>query len=415
MGHIFHGMLGIAAIVGIAWGFGEARGQVRWLRVAIGLGVQVVLAVLLLKVPVFERLFASLNGVVTGLEGATREGTSMVFGYLGGGELPFDEKTPGGSFILAFSALPIVLVISALSSLLFYWRILPILVKGASRVLERTMGIGGALAIGAAANIFVGMVEAPLLVRPYLQKMTRSELFSVMTCGMATVAGTVIVLYAQILGPVLPNALGHILIASFISAPAALTVAQIMIPERGEITAGDVEIEITASSSMDAITQGTGAGLQLLLNICAMLVVLVALVATVNSLLGLGPGVGGEALTLERLLGWLMAPLVWLIGVPWAEAQTAGMLMGTKTVLNELVAFLDLVALPEDALSPRSKLIMTYSMCGFANPGSLGILLGGLCTMVPERRSEIVGLGLRCIVAATLATCLTGALVGMLS
>jgi CNT family concentrative nucleoside transporter len=277
------------------------------------------------------------------------------------------------------------------------------------------MGIGGALGLGTAANIFVGMIEAPLFIRPYLMKMTRSELFAIMTCGMATIAGTVMVLYASILGDTVPNALGHILIASFISAPAAITVAGIMVPETGEPTSGRIVPPQKAASSMDAVTRGTLDGLTLLLNIVAMLVVLVALVHMVNQILGMLPAMGGSDVTLQRILGTIMAPVVWLMGVPWSEARTAGSLMGTKTVLNEFLAYLQLVQLPEGTLADRSRLIMTYAMCGFANFGSLGIMIGGLGSMAPERRGEIVALGLRSIVAGTIATCMTGAVVGILT
>jgi len=276
------------------------------------------------------------------------------------------------------------------------------------------MGIGGAVGLSAAANIFVGMVEAPLVVRPYLKTLSRGELFIVMSCGMAGIAGTVMVLYAAILAPVLPDAMGNILSASIISIPAAILVAAIMVPPRGAPTSGALVPPQPASSSMDAITRGTLDGLALLLSVAAMLVVLIALVTLVNLSLGLLPDAGGAALTLQRLLGWLMAPLVWLAGIPWHEASTAGALMGTKTALNEFIAYVELANLPAEALAPRSRLIMTYCLCGFANFGSLGILIGGLATMVPERREEIVALGLRSIVSGTLATLMTGAVVGMM-
>jgi CNT family concentrative nucleoside transporter len=237
----------------------------------------------------------------------------------------------------------------------------------------------------------------------------------IMTCGMATIAGTVMVLYASILGDVIPNALGHILVASIISAPAAITVAGIMVPEEGEATSGKIVPPQQASSSMDAVTRGTLAGLELVLNIVAMLIVLVALVHLVNLILGLLPAFGGADLTLQRLLGYVMAPVVWLMGIPWSEASTAGSLMGTKTILNEFLAYLDLARLPAGSLGERSRLIMIYAMCGFANFGSLGIMIGGLGTMAPERREEIVSLGLRSILAGTIATCMTGAAVGIVT
>ncbi len=407
-------LLGIVAFVAIGFAISEDKKSIRWRTIGIGLTVQLLLALALLKIPLLEALFMKLNGIVLALEAATQAGTGFVFGYLGGGALPFDEPFPGAGFILAFKALPIVLVVSALSSLFFYWGIIPKVVRYFALALQKVMGIGGALGLGTAANIFVGMVEAPLFVRPYLNQMTRSELFTLMTCGMATIAGTVMVLYANILQTAMPDALGHILIASIISAPAAILVSQLMVPETHDVTDGDMVAPHDMSSAMDAITQGTQDGLGLLLNIVAMLVVLVAMVALVNQGLALIPVSDGQPWSLQGLLGYLMAPVTWLMGIPWNEAQTAGSLMGTKTVLNEFLAYLQMSQLPEDALSPRSQLIMTYAMCGFANFGSLGIMLGGLCTMAEERRDEIVSLGLKSIVSGTLATCLTGAIVGLI-
>lgn len=410
----YQGIVGLFVLIGIAWSCCENRKAIQWRHVAAGLALQAVLAVLLVRLPVSQSVFIWLNRAVLALEQATTAGTTLVFGYLGGGLLPFPEPFSGSAYILAFRALPLVLVVSALSSLLFYWKILPLIVKAGSWLLERTLGVGGALGVSAAANVFVGMVEAPLMIRPYLQQMSRGELFAVMTCGMSTIAGTVLVLYASILNPVLPDALGHILTASLISAPAALSIALLMVPHSGEMTTGRIDPPVTASSAMDAVVQGTVQGLKLLLNIVAMLVVLIALVSLVNIFLGVLPEVAGAPLTLQRLLGWGFAPLSWSLGVPWHEAVVAGSLLGTKTILNELVAYLNLASLDPTELSMRSRLIMTYSLCGFANLGSLGIMLGGIGVMVPERREDIVSLGFKSIIGGTLATCMTGAVVGLL-
>jgi CNT family concentrative nucleoside transporter len=405
---------GFVGIFAVAWLLSEDRRAVPWRIVIAGVLLQFVLAALLLKLPVFRDLFLSLNDALSALERATQEGTRFLFGFLGGGPQPFEERPGTSSFVLAFRALPLLLVVSALSALLFYWRILPAVVRGLAMVLEKAMGVGGAVGLSAAANIFVGMVEAPLVVKPYLQVMSRGELFIVMTCGMASIAGTVMVLYGVMLGPVIPDAIGHILSACIISAPAAILVAAVMVPPRGEPTSGRLALPREATSSMDAVTRGTMDGLQLLLGIMAMLIVLIALVALANLALGLLPAWGGAPVTLQRMLGWVMAPLVWLAGVPWQEAGVAGALMGTKTVLNEFIAYAELAQLPAEALSSRSRLIMTYALCGFANFGSLGIMIGGMATMVPERREEIVALGLRSIVAGTLATLMVGAVVGTL-
>jgi CNT family concentrative nucleoside transporter len=408
------GMAGFVVFGLIALALSENRRRIGLKTAFIGIGLQFVVGLLLLKLALFRAFFLLLNRLVLSLEESTAAGTAFVFGYLGGGPLPFDEKFPGAGFIMAFRALPLVLVISALSALLFYWKVLPLVVRAFSWALRKTMGVGGAEGLGVSANVFVGMVEAPLFIRPYLNHMTRSELFSLMTCGMATIAGTVMVLYASLLSRTIPDVMGHILTASIISVPAAITVSKIMVPETGELTSGAMIAPEKASGAIDAVTRGTLQGVTLVINIVAMLVVLVALVHLLNLILGLVPHWCGQAVTLQRILGLVMAPVTWLMGIPWEETATAGALMGTKTVLNEFIAYLDLSRLPEGSLAPRSKLILTYAMCGFANPGSLGIMIGGLGTMAPERREEIVSLGLRSIVAGTLATCMTGAVVGII-
>ena len=408
---------GVVAIIAFAWLISEDRRAVSWRQAAIGLAITLVLALLMLKVPQVKIAFVWINDAVTAIAAATRAGTAFVFGYIGGGPLPFELKTPGTEFSLAFQALPVVLVMSVLSSLLFYWGIMPPIVRGFSRALERTLDVGGAVGLSTAANIFVGQVEAPLFIRPYLAKLSRGEMFVVMTGGMAGIAGTVFVLYATILAAAIPDAAGHIVVASVLGAPAAILISLIMVPDRGDRRTGGVlgDIEQGAASTMDAIVKGTGAGLELLLNIVAMLIVFIALVHLANAVLGLLPDFAGAPLTLQRTLGWVMAPVCWLMGVPWSEAVTAGGLMGIKTILNELVAYLQLAALPPGTLDPRSRLIMLYAMCGFANFGSLGIMIAGLATMCPERRDEVVSLGLKSIVSGTLTTCLLGAIVGVLS
>lgn len=410
---IFQGLAGYAGFLLIAWVISEQRRAVPWRTVISGVVLQFALAAVIFRLPGARRLFAALNDALLAVEQASRAGTTVVFGYLGGGPLPFAEAAPGASFVLAFQALPVVLVMSALSALLFHWRILPLLVRGMSRVLERTLGVGGVVGMSTAANVFVGMVEAPLLVKPYLNRVSRGELFIIMAGGMAGVAGTVMALYAGIIGPRVPDALGHILAASFISAPVALVFAVLMVPPNGPPTGLHAELPRLDDSTMEAITRGANEGLQLFLSIIAMLVVLVALVSLCNQAIALLPH-DGVPWSLQRLLGFAMAPLAWMAGIPWAEAPQAGALLGVKTVLNELLAYLDMAALPTEALSPRSRLIMTYALCGFANLGSLGILIGGPAAMAPERRREILELGPRTLVAGTLATLSCGAVVGVL-
>lgn len=401
-------------MVFVSWILSEERRKINFKAILIGLGLQIGLALLLLKLPGSQSFFLLLNKAVQAIEESTKAGTSFVFGYLGGGLLPYDEKSPGLNYIFAFRGLPLVLVISAISSLLFYWKILPVFVRSFSWFLRRTMGLGGVEGLGTAANIFVGMVESPLLTKPYLPDISRSELFTVMASGMATIAGTVMVLYATLLNKVIPGIMGHLLTASIISAPAAVTISKLMIPETGQVSTGKVELPRTARNSIDAITQGTLDGIKLLINIIAMLVVLVALVHLLNLLLGLFPPFSGEPITLQRLLGYIMAPVMWLTGIPWSEAIISGSLMGTKTVLNEFIAYAELARLPEGILSSRTEIILIYAMCGFANFGSLGIMIGGMGAMVPQRREEIVSLGIKSIIAGTLATCMTGAVVGLL-
>jgi CNT family concentrative nucleoside transporter len=410
-------LLGTFALIALAWSASESRRTVAWKDAAIALIATFGVAIIMLKLPGAARLLAAASVGVDAVAEATRAGTSFVFDYLGGGQLPYELQSPGAEFVLALQALPIVLVMSVLTTLLFYWRVLPPVVRGFSLLLERTLNIGGAVGLSTAANIFLGMVEAPLLIRPYLASLSRSELFMVMTGGMAGIAGTVLVLYATMLRAVVPDAAAHFIVASVLAAPAAILISRIMVPESGEKHAGHLAINIgpVASSNMDAIVRGTTMGLELLLNICAMLIVLVALVHLANAAVGVLPPVAGDRLTPERLLGTGMAPVCWLMGIPWAQATTAGSLMGVKTVLNEFIAYVQLAKLPADALDARSRLIMLYALCGFANFGSVGIMIAGLGTMVPERRNDVTSLGPKSIVSGTLATCLTGTLVGLMT
>jgi concentrative nucleoside transporter, CNT family len=409
------GLLGIAVILVFAWAISEDRFRVPWRIVVVGVLLQFGLAVMFLKFPPAAAAFLLLNRGVEALQTATDAGTGFVFGYLGGATLPFAETKPGASFIFAFRALPLVLVISALATLLFHWGVLQRIVQGFAWVLRRSVGVGGPLGLGAAVHIFVGFIEAPLLIRPYLTRLSRGELFALMSTGMAGIAGTVMVIYATLLGRVIPDAFGNILIAAVISTPAALAVAALMVPFRPDPSeAGELVMTDRPASSMDAIAKGTSDGIIFLAQIVAMLVVLVALVSLANSALGLLPDLAGEPVTLQRLFAYAFRPVMWLIGIPAPETAAAASLMGTKTVLNEFIAYVDLSQLPADALSARSRLIMTYALCGFANFGSLGILIGGMGAMVPERRPEIVALGLRSILSGTLATCMSGAVVGML-
>jgi CNT family concentrative nucleoside transporter len=407
---------GIAALLAIAWALSEDRPGIRLRTIVGGMALQLALAVLLLRVEPARVAMQYANHIADSLQTATDAGTGFVFGYLGGAPLPFVETQRGASFILAFKVLPLVLTISALSSLLIHWGVLQAIMRGFSALLRRSLGISGALALAAAVHVFVGMIEAPLLIRPWLARMTRGEIFAVMSCGMAGIAGTVMVIYAAILGPVIPDALGNILTAAIISTPAALAISAIMIP-LGDPQPDESRLTLPhpPATWFDAILRGTADGVAPLVGIATMLIVAVALVALVNMALAFLPDIAGSPVTLERIAALPFRPLLWLIGIPWAETQVAGSLMGTKTILNEFVAYLKLAGLPPEALSPHSRLIMTYALCGFANLGSVGILVGGMSAMVPERRDEIATLGLRSLISGTLATCTSGAWAGLLS
>ena len=404
---------GICVLVALAWAMSEDRGAFSFRQVGGALALQAVVALLLLKVPAARDVLFGLNGVVTALTTATRTGAGFVFGYIGGGPLPFSVSDPGNLTSLAFGVLPLIMVVSALSALLWHWKVLPAIVGAMAFVLKKTLGLGGAVGLGAAATVFLGNIEGQLVIRPYLARFNRTELFILMTVGLAVTAGTVFVLYATILQDVLPGALGHILVASIMSLPSGIMMARIVVPGAAQ---SDTEGGPGHSyrSSMDAVAHGTEDGLKIYLQIIAMLIVTIALVSLANMVLHLAPMVNGAPLTLERILGWLFAPIVFLYGVPWKEAVTAGSLMGTKTILNELIAYLDLAHLPKGSLDPRSTLIMVYAMCGFANFASVGILIAGMSSLLPGRRHEIVSLALKALITGTLASGVTGAMIGLL-
>ena len=410
-----HAALGIFALLALAWALSEDRRRIHWRTVGGGVALQLAFALLLIGVPAANRALFVLNDAANAVHQATETGTRFVFGYLAGPPLPFAETHSGSSFILAFQALPLVLTISALASLLFHWGVLQRITGGFAWLLRRTMGVGGPLALGAAVHVFVGMVEAPLLVRPYLARMQRGELFALMTCGMAGVAGTVMVIYGAFLSATVPNALGNILIASVISTPAGLAVAALMVPfGPPDAAEGRLELHDRPVSAMDALVKGTLDGVPILAAIIATLLVTVAMVTLVNMGLSRFPDWGEAPITLQRLFALPFRPVMWLIGVPWAETGAAAGLMATKTVLNEFVAYLHFSSMPAEAFSPRTRMILTYALCGFANFGSLGIMIGGMGVMVPARRHEIVGLGMRSVLSGTIATCMSGAVAGAL-
>lgn len=416
---VLQALLGIGVFVAIAIVLGEQRTLPGWRLLIAGLGLQFLFAFAVFNLNFLQQLLGLINSGVNAVVNATESGTLFIFGYLGGDPLnvdyPFSISEPGATMILAFRVLPLILMFTVLSAILWHYRVLPIIIKGFSVVLRKSLKLSGAVGFSSAANIFIGMVESPALIRPYIAVLTRSELFVVMSCGMATIAGSVMVFYSIILQGTLDDPLGHIITASVISAPAAIMIALIMVPEKGAVSSEEIQLSVEYKSLMDAITKGTYDGVRLMVSVGAMLLVLVALVALLNSLFLLIPFPGDDPLTLQRLFGYLFAPLAWLMGIPWSEAQISGSLMGTKTVLNELLAFLALAELPAGSLSGKSTVIMTYALCGFANFGSLGIMIAGLSGMCPERATEIVELAPKSLISGTLATCMTGSIAGLLS
>jgi concentrative nucleoside transporter, CNT family len=381
--------------------------------VVSGLLGQVLLGAALLHIPPLRVGFALVGDAVEALARATRAGTSLVFGYLGGAPLPFAETAPGASFILFFQALPLVLVVGALSAVLYHWRVLPAVVALLARGLGRLFGLSGACNLSVAANVFVGMVEAPLLIRHWLAGLPRAELFVVMVAGLATISGNMLVIYAGLIAPVVPDAAGQLLAASLISAPAAILAALLMMPE-GEAQRAPPAAEAAQprlyDSTMDALVRGTADGLGLLLGIMASLIVFVALVALANA--AVEPLTG---LTLQQVAGWAFWPLAWAMGVPAEECATVARLLGVKVVVNEFVSYLELATTGGAGLSERSRLVLTYALCGFTNFSSVGIMVTGMAAMCPERRADIVALGLPSLVAATVACCMSGATVGLLT
>jgi CNT family concentrative nucleoside transporter len=407
-------LLGIAVFVALALPFSSSVRSIRWRIVAIAVALQFVICFVLLRVPFIANALQYLNKAVAAISQATQAGTSFVFGYIGGAPPPFAVTSPGALSIFAFQVIPIIIVVSALSAVLWYWRVLPFVIRGIAWVFERTLGTTGPAGFAVTANVFVGQVEAPLLVRPYIAKMTRYELLLLMTAGMAMIAGSMMVVYSAMLASHFDNMLSQLLTKSLMSIPASILFAYVMLPDDSQ-SADHAEPGRLYTSTMDAITRGTTDGLHIWLNVIAILIVLIALVAMVNLAIAELPLVGGAPLSLERIIGWVFAPLAWLMGIPWGEAPTAGSLLGIKTVLNEFIAYLKLADLGPETLSPRSRLITIYALCGFANFASMGIQISGIAAMAPERRADLNELAFRSLVGATLASCMTGAVVGIVA
>ncbi|HCK83969.1 MAG TPA: Na+ dependent nucleoside transporter [Hyphomonadaceae bacterium] len=407
---------GILLILALCWLLSENRKRFPFLLTLGALGLQAGLVLALFALPNSQAALNAVSSVVDGLASATDKGTAFVFGYLGGAResQPFPIEREGNLFIFGFRVLPLILVISALSALLWHWKILKWITQGFGILFQRTMGLTGPSALAVAANIFMGMVESPIVIRAYLDRLTRSELFLMMVVGLATVAGSTMVAYAVILGPTLPNAAGHVLVASIISAPAGILLARIMIPEDSagaHLEPGD---ELKYQSSMDAITRGVQDGVMVAVNVAAMLMVFVSFVWIVNNMLAIAGPIDGELLTLQRIFGYVFAPVAYLIGLPWAESQQGGAILGSKLFLTEFIAYIELGAIPADALSERSRMILTYAICGFANVASVGIMTGGMTVLMPQRRNEIFALAWKSLLPGFLATLMAAAVVAAL-
>ena len=411
------GLVGLVLITLGAWALSEdrrARPGLRWILGALLL--QVAIALVVVRIPFVWSVIGLANHAVAAVEKATLVGSSYMFGYTGGAPAPFVLKEGAPApMIIAFQILPLIIVYSALAALFWRWGILSRIVAGLSWALRRTLGVSGVVGLSSGAGIFLGVVEAPLVVRAYFERMSRSELFAVMTLAMATISGALLVLYAQTLAKSVPDAVGHMISASLISLPAAILVARLMVPGGGETEVSEDETGLHYDSSIGAIVQGTMDGVQLFLAVIGMIIVIFALVALVDQVLTLAPAVQGEPLTLRRLFGWLFAPLMWTLGVPWDQAPQAGALMGTKTILNEYVAYMDLAALPAGSLDPRSQLIVTYALCGVANLASIGLLVSTIGTLAPSRRAEAAGLGMKSWIAGNMTSAMTGAVIGLVT
>ncbi|WP_027443801.1 NupC/NupG family nucleoside CNT transporter [Erythrobacter cryptus] len=416
MQHV-QGLIGVAAILLLAWGLSEdrkARPGWRWIGGALLL--QVGIALVVTRVPLVWTLVGYANEAVFALERATLAGSSYIFGYLGGGPVPF-VLAQGASppTIIAFQILPLIIVLSAISALLWHWGVLRAAVRALAWALRRTLGVSGVVGLGGGGTIFLGVVETPLILRAWFDRMNRAELFAIMVMVMATISGAILVLYATTLSATVPNAVGHMIVASLISLPAALLVARLMVPGDGTPGTDAGEPDLAYNSTMDAAMRGTMDGVQLVLAVIGVIIVVFALVALVDQVLALLPVVDGAAITLRRLFGWAFAPLMWAIGVPWDEAPAAGALMGTKAILNEYVAYLDLAALPPGTLSPRSLLIATYALSGVANLASVGLIVTTVGQLCPARRADVAALGLKSWLAGNLATLMTGAVIGLVT
>lgn len=413
----FQGLIGLAAIILLCWALSENRAaRPSWRWIAGALGMQILIAILIVRVPLVWDAIGLANAVVAAIERATLRGSSYMFGYTGGGDIPFVLKPDTAPpVIVAFQILPLVIVFSALASLLWHWGVLRWIVRGLSWAMRRTLGVSGVVGLSCGADVFLGVVESPLVVRAYFDRMSRSELFAVMVLAMATISGATLVLYATTLSRTVPNAVGHMISATLISLPAAILIARIMVPGENSTEADPGDEGLSYQSSMDAVIRGTMDGIQLFLAVIGVIIVVFALVALVDQVLAVLPAIGGAPLTLQRFFGWVFSPVMWMIGIPWDQASTAGGFMGTKAILNEYVAYLEFARMPGDTLDARSQLIVVYALCGFANLASIGLLVSTISALSPSRRAEVSSLGFKSWIAGNCSSAMTGAVIGLVT
>ena len=410
------GLIGIALILAMALALSEnRRARPSWRWIAGAVLAQLAVAIVITRAPLVWDIVRLANHGVAAVEKATLAGSSYMFGYTGGAPIPFEMKAgEGPPLIIAFQILPLVIVFSALAALFWHWGVLAAIVRGLSWALQKTLGVSGVVGLSGGANIFLGVVESPLVIRAYFEKMSRAELFSVMVLAMSTISGAVLVLYAQTLSKVVPDAVGHMISASLISLPAAILIARLMTPGEGK-TDAVIGSSLKYESRIDAIIRGTMDGVQLFLAVIGVIIVMFALVALADQILSVLPQVGGEPVTLRRAFGWILSPFMWTLGVPWDQAPAAGALMGTKAILNEYVAYLQLASMPADVFDPRARLIVVYALCGFANLASIGLLVSTISTLAPVRRAEVAALGVRSWIAGNFASAMTGAVIGLVT
>ncbi len=413
----FQGLIGIALILLAAWTLSsDRRTPIPWRFIGGALLLQLLLALVIVRVPAVWSAIGLASNAVAAIERATLKGSAYMFGYTGGGPIPFVMKEgEPPPLVIAFQILPLIIVFSALTALLWHWGVLKAAMRGLSYLLRRTLGVSGVVGLAGGSSLFLGVVEQPLITRAWFDRISRAELFTLMVLAMSNISGALLVLYATTIAKVVPDAVGHMISASLLSLPAAILIARLMEPGEAATEAAVADVDLRYQGSMDAIVRGTMDGVQLFLAVLGIIIVIFAFVALADDALALLPPVHDAPLTLKRIFGWLFAPLMWAVGVPWSEAPAAGALMGTKAILNEYVAYLELAALAAGTLSPRATIITTYALCGVANLASVGLIVSTIGTLAPARRPDVAAMGMRSWIAGNAATLMIGSIIGLVT